>query len=205
MVLIGISGKIGVGKDFITSNVVIPIFNRSNYLQLAFADQIKVNVMTKMNISYDNLYYKKTDISRRLLQEEGSYGRKENSNIWVKYVENWITIYSKRGLENFVISDCRYKNESDYIKNMGGILVRVKADDRNEDRLIQEASSSGSFDNEVYNKIKNHSSECDLDQLPDNYFDIVIDNSKQTSLNIEKLQESLLEIISYRNQNCLYH
>jgi len=205
MVLIGISGKIGVGKDFITSNVVIPIFNRSNYLQLAFADQIKVNVMTKMNISYDNLYYKKTDISRRLLQEEGSYGRKENSNIWVKYVENWITIYSKRGLENFVISDCRYKNESDYIKKMGGILIRVKADDRNEDRLIQEASSSGSFDNEVYNKIKNHSSECDLDQLPDNYFDIVIDNSKQTSLNIEKLQESLLEIISYRNQNCLYH
>jgi phosphomevalonate kinase len=196
MVLIGISGKIGVGKDYITSNVVIQALKNSSYLQLAFADQIKINVMSKKNISYDDVYFKKTQESRQLLQQEGSIGRNEDSDIWIKYFKNWVNVHSKRGIQNIIISDCRYKNEFDYIKQNGGIIIKVVAPDRNNDRLIQEASSSGIFDNESFNKIKNHQSECDLDDLSDCNFDIVINNRKDTNLDIEYLQNKFIQLLS---------
>lgn len=204
MILIGICGKLGVGKDYITTHVVKSILKNRNYLQLAFADQIKINVMTKSGLSYDDLYVNKTDVSRRLLQVEGTNGRNENTNIWINYLDNWATVQSRRGVEYLIISDCRYKNEFEYIKKNDGILIKVIAPDRNNDRLVQEASSSGVFDNEIFNKIKNHSSECDLDDMPDKNFDIIIDNSKKSILNIDELQECLFEKISYRHHNFLY-
>lgn len=202
MVLIGISGKIGVGKDYVTSNVVIPILKDSTYLQLAFADQIKINVMSKMNVSYEDVYYKKTQESRQLLQQEGSICRNDDPDIWIKYFKNWANVHMKRGVQHILISDCRYKNEFDYIKKNGGIVIKVVAPDRNNDRLIQEASSSGVFDDENFNKIKSHQSECDLDGLSDDNFDIVIDNTKSKNLDIKNLQDTLHKIIShYHNHN----
>lgn len=202
MVLIGISGKIGAGKDYITSNAVIPILKDSTYLQLSFADQIKINVMSKMNVSYEDVYYKKTQESRQLLQQEGSICRKDDPDIWIKYFKNWANVHMKRGIQHILISDCRYKNEFDYIKENGGIVIKVVAPDRNNDRLIQEASSSGIFDDENFNKIKNHQSECDLDDLSDDNFDIVVDNNKSTNLDIQNLQDTLCKIIShYHNRN----
>ena len=54
--LIGITGKLGSGKDYITNNLVIPILKRQSlsYLQTCFADQLKVNVMSKYNIPGEN-------------------------------------------------------------------------------------------------------------------------------------------------------
>jgi hypothetical protein len=152
--------------------------------------------MSKKNISYDDVYFKKTQESRQLLQQEGSIGRNEDSDIWIKYFKNWVNVHSKRGIQNIIISDCRYKNEFDYIKQNGGIIIKVVAPDRNNDRLIQEASSSGIFDNESFNKIKNHQSECDLDDLSDCNFDIVINNRKDTNLDIEYLQNKFIQLLS---------
>ena len=47
--LIAVSGKLGSGKDYITSEIIVPVIKRlrMSFLQLNFADQIKVNVMTK--------------------------------------------------------------------------------------------------------------------------------------------------------------
>ena len=69
MKVIGITGKLGSGKDYITNNVIIPVLNKMNYryLQCAFADQIKVNVMSKNNIRYEDLYENKTHVSRTII------------------------------------------------------------------------------------------------------------------------------------------
>lgn len=176
MVLIGIVGKMGVGKDYIYNILIKEILkeNKVEYLQLAFADQIKINIMSKKNIPYNDVYVKKTQKSRMLLQNEGTeHGRESiDKDIWVKYLDNWITVFINRGINNFIITDCRFLNELEYIKKQNGILIKIIAPNRNNERLIYESN----YDQEIYDKIKNHKSECDLDNYLLKEFDLVLYN-----------------------------
>jgi hypothetical protein len=194
MKLIGVSGKIGSGKNYITTNVVIPILEKYNkrYLELAFADQIKINVISKNNIEYDDVYKNKTSNSRQLLQIEGTeVGRTFDKNIWVNYLDNWIKVYNDRGVSNFVVNDVRFINEYEYVKNTGGIMIKVIAPSRNQKRLIQESNS----DIEVLYKISTHRSECDLDNLDESKYDLIIYNDDDITLDIELLKKKLEECL----------
>lgn len=174
-IIIGICGKLGSGKDYIANNVIIPVIEKMKYryLQCAFADQIKVNVMTKNGVSYTDVYENKTPESRRLLQIEGTeVGRENDKNVWVKYLDNWMNIHYNRGISVYIISDCRFKNEYDFIKNNNGIMLKVIARERNEMRLMRESKG----DKDLYEKISKHSSECDLDDYSDDKYDMVINN-----------------------------
>jgi hypothetical protein len=173
MVLIGLVGKLGSGKDFIADNVVIPLIKES-YLKMAFADQIKINVMTKNNIQFNDVYVNKTEQSRILLQHEGTEKGRDsiNKNIWVDYLDNWIKIYKYKGIKNFIVSDVRFKNELEFIRKNKGILIKVVAPLRNHMRLTEESEG----DEEVYDKIKSHISECDLDDISETEYDIIINN-----------------------------
>lgn len=192
--LIGISGKLGSGKDFINTNVIIPVLEKlqKKYLHINFADQIKINVMIKNSINYTDVYEMKTEHSRQLLQKEGTdIGRTFDKNIWINYLDNWINVYNNRNISTFVISDCRFTNEFEYVKNSSGIMIKVIAPKRNNKRLLQESNGN----KEIYNKISTHRSECDLDLLTNNKFDMIIYNDLKESLDINKLQlkfESLL-------------
>jgi dephospho-CoA kinase len=185
--IIGVSGKLGSGKDFITSNVIIPVLEKlqKRYLNLNFADQIKINVITKNGINYSDVYETKTESSRQLLQKEGTeIGRTADKNTWVNYLDNWIKVHYSRGVNTFVVSDVRFMNEFDYVKNLNGIMIKIIAPKRNNIRLLQE--SNGNKD--VYDKISIHRSECDLDLLSDDLFNLVIYNDIEDQFNIEYLQ-----------------
>jgi len=185
--LIGICGKLGVGKDYITTNYIIPLLEqkREQFLQLAFADQIKVNVMSKMNVPYREVYETKTKETRILLQEEGTRIRNEVSpTIWIDYLHNWIEVFRNRGIAHFIISDVRFKNELEYIKSNGGILIKIVAPQRNHRRLMNE--SNGNL--ETMQQISSHRSECDLDNLPDNSFDIVLNNDPHDQIDLGKIE-----------------
>jgi hypothetical protein len=184
--IIGIHGKLGSGKDWLASNIVIPVLEKLKlkFLTMSLADQIKINVMTKNNIKYCDVYKQKTQETRILLQNEGTNGRKIDENIWIKYLFNWIGVYNNRGIEVFVIPDLRYKNEYEFIKENDGIIIKVFAPERNKSRLLQE--SNGNF--EVYNKIKTHQSEIDMDIFDDSKFDLIIDNDK--IINIEDIKNN---------------
>lgn len=199
-IIIGITGKLGSGKDYIANNIIIPVIEKFNYryLQYAFADQIKVNVMTKNGISYHDVYEEKTHDSRILLQKEGTeVGRKQDPNIWVNYLSNWIHIYNKRGISVFIISDVRFKNEYKFIKEADmGLIIKVVAPQRNHQRLLKESEG----DPIVYKKIDNHLSECDLDDLSDKSFDLIIKNDINDYMDIEKIKynfEKLLYQLHY--------
>ena len=69
--IIGISGKLGTGKSFYSKFIIDYIrtnFPNEPVLELAFADQIKVNTIVKHNTPRHQVYTQKTDQSRRLLQ-----------------------------------------------------------------------------------------------------------------------------------------
>lgn len=188
-IVIGVTGKLGSGKDYITNNVIIPVIEKMNYryLQCAFADQIKVNVMTKNNISYEDVYENKTKESRGLLQYEGTeVGRSYNRNIWVNYMNNWMKVHSNRGISVFIVSDVRFKNEYDFIMQPDqiGLMLKVVSPNRNRDRLLKESDG----DMEVYNRISKHASECDLDEYLNDKYDMVICNDIHDIINIDELQ-----------------
>jgi phosphomevalonate kinase len=188
--IIGISGKLGCGKDYISTNVVVPILEKHHqrYLGLNLADQIKINVMTKNHIEYKDVYEKKTESSRQLLQTEGTeIGRAFDKNIWINYLDNWMKVFSARGISTFIVTDVRFQNEVEYVKNAGGILVRIIAPKRNHQRLMQEADGNES----AYTKISTHRSECDLDLLPNDMFDLIIYNDPDDSFDTNNLQKQL--------------
>jgi hypothetical protein len=193
MTIIGLCGKMGVGKDYIAAKYIIPIIEqkmKQRCLQLSFADQIKANVMTKNNISYEDVYVRKTDETRRLLQREGTENGRNiiGKDIWIKYFDNWCKIFTERGIDHFISCDVRFCNEIEYIKNMKGIIIKVEAPSRNQSRLMQESKG----DLEIYNRIKSHVSECNLDDLDDSVFDIIIKNEKD-ELDAEMLERRLVK------------
>lgn len=175
-VIIGVSGKLGSGKDYVTTNVIVPVLMKccKRYIHLNVADQIKVNVMTKHKVAYCDVYEKKTLESRRMLQSEGTeIGRASDEHIWVKYLDNWIMVHNQRGIDVFVISDIRFQNEFEYVKSNGSsIMIKVVAQQRNMNRLLDE--SNGNV--EDLEGIKCHRSECDLDGVIDSMYDLVINN-----------------------------
>jgi len=188
--IIGICGKLGTGKDYIKEHHIYPILDKLKvkYMNINFADQIKINAISKNNISYNDVYITKTAESRILLQKEGTeIGRSHDKNIWVNYLDNWIKVYKDRGINVFIISDCRFLNEFEYIKQKNGIIIKIIAPERNKSRLLQESNG----DLEKYNQITNHCSECDLDSIPDIMYDYVIKNDINDKFDFNYLHHEL--------------
>lgn len=176
VLIIGICGKMGSGKDYVCNNVIIPILQNLGlpYLHVSLADQIKVNVMTKQCISFSDVYERKTDTTRTLLQMEGTeLGRNVfGKDIWINYLQNWIRVYSSRGIKVFICTDIRFQNELDWVTRCNGITIRVKAPYRNISRLLEESC----YNMNTFMRLKSHISECDLDTVNDSKFDFVIYN-----------------------------
>lgn len=195
MMVIGLCGKMGVGKDYIATNYIIPIIEqqlKQRCLQLSFADQIKANVMSKNGVAYDDVYVRKTDETRRLLQQEGTENGRNilGEDVWITYFDCWCKILGGRGVDNFIVCDVRFRNEVNYIRSKNGIVIKVRAPTRNNNRLMQESKG----DQRIYDRIKNHESECDLDGLPDSAFDIVVNNdSGLDELEVEKISRLLVQ------------
>jgi hypothetical protein len=207
-VIIGISGKLGTGKDYITENIIRPILEKIYlekhkaslnskkqwFLTMSFADQIKINVMTKEKVDYWDVYEEKTAESRVLLQTEGALERKSNQNIWINYLDNWMKVQGNRGFNCFIIPDLRFLNEYSYIKNKNSVLIKIIAPKRNNSRLQQESKG----DSLILNKISTHRSECDLDILDNSTFDLIIYNDPN-ELNIEYITTQIEKLLLEKN------
>lgn len=180
MKIIAICGKAGSGKDYIASKYIIPYIKnvlKCTVVQLSFADQMKVNVMTKYDISYKDLYETKTQETRKLLQLEGTeLGRNvHGQDIWIKYYDNWIKVLKNRGVDYIITCDVRFQNEFSYLKGKNSIIVKLVAPIRHHNRILKESNG----DINIYNQFKNHISECDLDNVSYDQFNIVINNDPE--------------------------
>jgi len=73
----------------------------------------------------DELFLVKPDPFRYFMQEYGTGVRRtDNKNYWVK---DWIRSVMDKNL--IVVDDVRFQNEYDAVKDMGGIIIRVKRSD----------------------------------------------------------------------------
>lgn len=175
MVIIGFSGKMGSGKNYICENIFVPLMQKyypgEPYLIMAFADQLKVNVMHHYNLSYEEVFNNKSAGTRHLLQLEGTeHGRdKFGKDVWVQYMNVWVEIYKQRGIKHFLIPDVRFQNELDWIIQKGGVVIRIVAEDRNREYFKNKNIETNSI----------HVSEIELDNYNFQYIinnGIMVDN-----------------------------
>lgn len=93
---------------------------------------------------------------REIMQALGAFYRTIDYDFWVKKLdENFYKLDPK----DVIITDIRHVNECEYVKQSNGILLKI-----------------------VRDRVENihgmtHESEVSLDDKPDNYFDLVVDNN----------------------------
>ena len=153
--IIALSGKAGSGKDFIASQV----FPR--YFRIAFADHFKHDVVGKGILTHEQVYVTKDEEVRHRLQQFGTEEGRDvyGENVWIHCLEAWIySMYMKNKIVRFVITDCRFDNEAQWVKDVGGTVIQIKSDrdlagmDENNKKHISEAGINDSLvDCIVYN------------------------------------------------------
>jgi hypothetical protein len=208
--IIGLSGHIGSGKNYVAENVFLPILfdmykdnKKTKDIHLipyffSFGDHMKVECLCRIpyeqlscDDGYNNYFVNKDQVTREKLQK---YGTENGRNIyhpdmWVRAVEIWIDIQTNRlkklsdlsGVQHipvFIISDVRFINEANFIKKNNGLLIRVDAENRSNVRVLQEANGN----QELFNNIKHHISETELDNYD---FQYRIDNSTENHEYVE--------------------
>lgn len=162
--IIGLLGHQGVGKNYIAEKIIpraLP--TNKNTLVIAFADQLKINCITKKGVDFDKVFGEKDFETRKMLQIEGTEeGRdKYGKDIWIRTMESWIKVFSSRGIKRFIISDVRFPNEVEWINSVNGIVLKILAPKRYNKRLMNETGG----DVNKMNELKLHSSEKYIDDI----------------------------------------
>jgi len=180
--IIGISGKMGSGKDTIAKEIM-KSFPEYNFRRVSFGYNVKkiVSILTGFDM--------RTILSRKvksifledwnmtvgeLFQQVGTNALRDvlNEDTWILSLFNNVN-----NGENIIITDVRFENEANAILNRGGYLIRVNGDPK---KLS---------DNETRNS--NHKSETELDNFKK--FDIVYENLPPIE-NLQKLIEKIKKL-----------
>jgi hypothetical protein len=141
VVVIATSGKVGSGKDFIAHKFIIPMLPMGTpYVVVSFADSFKIDAIVKRGVKREEVFEKKTPASRKMLQEEGTEkGRNVyGEDIWIRWVNEQIHLYAKRGIRCVIITDVRFPNEVEYIDVMNGYVFRIVAPQRTREKMESE-------------------------------------------------------------------
>lgn len=125
MRVVGMCGKARSGKNYLAEQVLVP----DDYLPLALAGPMKSELAAEEVIPAEEAIGQvdKSPRTRRILQLWGTELGRERyyEDYWCVRMEWWISHFLNAGFERFVITDIRFPNEVDWVKSMGGIVVRV--------------------------------------------------------------------------------
>ncbi len=175
MEIFGFSGKLGSGKNYVAERMFQPMLPERKTILLAFANHFKIDAIVKAGLDRNKVFGKKDDHTRRVLQVMGTEeGRnKYGENIWINLAEEWRAYYEGLGYERAIIFDVRFPNEVEYIKSVGGTVVRIDSPQRHLATATKEVQENGG----ELEKILGHASETSLDGYID--FDLVIKNDPE--------------------------
>lgn len=155
--LIGLSGKAAAGKDTVMTMLGAHLTRYgASVVRAAFADALKLECSQLHG--WNGI---KDEAGRTLLQQVGVRRRAEDPMYWVRKAFEQINFLAPRTV--YVITDVRFRNEANYVKEQGGEMWRIER--RNPD--------GSRFDNGLSISQQEHPSETDLDLYP---FDRVLYN-----------------------------
>jgi hypothetical protein len=162
--VVGIAGGLNTGKG-----TVAAVFKHNGYMERNFADPLKRIVRDLFNVPTRVLWgpsENRTPLVRAMLQELGTdYARKYRPNIWIDKMEESLAAFAESGLRGYrgiVISDVRFKNEVDFIHEIGGTTI-----------LLTRPGNA----THLPEVLATHSSETELACLPESYFKHILRNT----------------------------
>src|SRR5271165_4803636 len=173
---IALSGKARVGKDTVAKLIIQHLkLDRYEYKIRAFADPMKEIIKIMFPNANDECLYGASELRGEIISDQflnrdfhrksltyrnaltdiGRYAREYNENIWVSNLDyNLNNPFNKRKTA-YIVSDCRFVNEFNYLRDNGFYLIRVlrKDIDRGFDvsEVEQEQISDESLDKVIYN------------------------------------------------------
>ena len=123
--LIGLHGRAGSGKDFIASNCL------RDYFKVALANHFKIDIVRKHIFTYEEVFNTKPAHVRHRLQQIGTEEGRDvyGENVWCDALEAWMyQINKSNSIDKFVVADLRFDNEAEWVKSLGGIVIKVESD-----------------------------------------------------------------------------
>lgn len=182
--IIGISGKIGTGKNLVAD--LIQKHSNIKFVQTAFAKKLKLIVALLCEIDYQdtlsqkakNIYIPEYDNTiGGLYQTIGTdimrtFYRKD---VWIKS----LLLELKNKPNNYIVTDVRFKNEAEALLNVNAILLRVERN--NNETAIKS------------NRNLNHISETELDNY-DKFTKYIYNNGT-----IKELEENIIKLLKSYN------
>lgn len=175
--LIGLHGKAGCGKttvgDYINNKHCALLFSFALPLKIASSELFFTDHEWFEDQELKNTKLPYWDLTpREILQKLGTEGMRNlfGQDFWIKRMQLEIDSFTSDD-DLVVITDCRFQNEVDFIKDNGGIVIH-----------LTRAGADGNIG------IQNHASEADLDfsQFTDsNYVRVSNDGT------VQKLYENL--------------
>ena len=170
MVKIAICGKMASGKTTLAEKLVSEY---SDFARFSLADAVKRFARFVYDIPEGHK-------DRVAFQKIGDGARKElYENVWIDTLLNEIAhhevVANNDGfIKHFVIDDVRYLNEVVKLKADGWILVKIAIDDEIQiDRLKNVYPNNW----EIHVSARHHASESEVDTIPNELFDIIIEAS----------------------------
>ena len=170
MVKIAICGKMASGKTTMAEKFVNQY---DDFARFSLADAVKRFARFVYDIPEGHK-------DRVAFQKIGDGARKElYENIWIdtllSEIAHYETVANNDGfIKNFVIDDVRYVNEIINLRNEGWITVKIHIDD---DLQIQRLKERYPEDWEIHVSARYHASESEVDKIPNELFNIVVDAS----------------------------
>jgi dephospho-CoA kinase len=129
MILIGLVGSKGVGKDTAADFLV----KKYDFVSMAYADPLKEACRVVFNLTTEQLHdrAKKEEAvepwgmsPRRILQTVGTdlFRNRFHKDVWLRNLEHRVRA-SRR--DRIVVTDVRFENEMEHVRSLGGFLVRI--------------------------------------------------------------------------------
>lgn len=141
--LIGLTGPMGCGKTTVATHLI----REHGFTEYSFASPLKDMLCAMLGITEIRLEeLKRSELPilperngepfpsmRRALQTIGTeWGRQQiHSELWLALAEQRIAAMSNwLSMDRIVISDVRFENEADFIRQKGGIVIHIQPENR---------------------------------------------------------------------------
>ena len=195
--IIGLHGKMGAGKSTVADSLVSVLdmkFNIDSTIK-SFATPIYKLISLLFDETVEEIKRNKNTLVRprsftglrsyrELLQNVGMELRDiVNADIWIDALfgrgNQKVLLEWTGGYNWWVIDDLRFINEFYKIKEVGGKLIKVKRD----------------IQNNLKDDILNNQSEIDLDSIPDDEWDLILDNNYSVDILRNNLEKYIMTIL----------
>jgi hypothetical protein len=133
--LIGLTGLAGSGKDTVRDMLQ----REHGFAGMAFAEPIRSmlrELLTSTGIDpawMDSRELKEKPITglevsyRQMAQTLGTeWGRSLQPDFWLRIADGFLASVAAQGETHFVISDVRFQNEADWVRERGGVIWRIE-------------------------------------------------------------------------------